>query len=199
MSLSATNASSVKGFDFTRHMRVLCADMIGRLPELSHIDLDRVAISFVQARNAHGHGIQATLTPMRFENGALQGVRRGRHYATQRLYDGEGHELLYILSFYLPRFQNHTLKEKVATVLHELWHISPEFNGDLRRFEGRCYAHGPSEQAYDRQVEELANRWWSLTPEPSVYAFLRYSFPDLQRAFGRVVGTKVANPKLIPL
>ena len=39
----------------------LCADMVGRLPELGHIDLDRVQVSFIQARKRVRHGLWASL------------------------------------------------------------------------------------------------------------------------------------------
>jgi len=186
------------GFDFTHRVRVVCADMIARLPELSHIDLPRVAISFSQARKAVGHGLQATLTPMRFEQGRLWTERNGRRYTCQRLYDDDGQEFLYILSFYLPRFLNHRLEEKLVTILHELWHISPAFDGDLRRHPGRCYVHSQSEREYDEAMARLANKWLAAEPPTKVYDFLQLSFDDLQQRYGRVFGTKIPNPRLIP-
>ena len=54
---------------------------------------------------------------------------------------------------------NTSVEEKLSTVLHELWLISPMFNGDLRRHEGRCYAHGPSQSNYDDQKDRLAQKW----------------------------------------
>ncbi len=195
MPASAVNS----GFDFTFHVRQVCRDMTARLPELAHIDMDRVAVSFSQARSSHSHGLQATLTPMRFEGGATTTQRAGRRYRCQQLFDEQGHERLYILSCYLPRFLNHGLQEKVATLLHELWHISPEFNGDLRRFKGRCYAHGPSQKSYDAQVNKLAQRWWRRSPPAELYQFLRFSFRELDAQCGPIYGTKIPAPKLIPV
>lgn len=172
--------------------------MIARLPELAHIDLSRVAISFSQARKNVGHGLQATLTPMRFEQGRLWTERQGRRYTAQRLFDDDGQEYLYILSFYLPRFLNHRFEEKLVTILHELWHISPNFDGDMRRHEGRCYIHSSSEREYDAAMARLANKWLEMEPPLAVYRFLELSFAELQQQFGRVYGTKIPNPRLIP-
>lgn len=191
--------ASGRNFDFSRHMRRLCADMVGRLPALSHVDLSRVAIGFAQTRTRAGHGLQATLTPMRFEAGSLVGKRDGRDYTVQRMRDAAGREMLYILTFYLPRFLDHPPEEKVTTVLHELWHVSPRFDGDLRRFPGRCYAHGPSEKAYDAEVARLAAAWWAQDPPLEQHALLRFSFRQLRRHYGRVVGLRIPNPKLIPI
>lgn len=185
------------GFNFTLHMRHLCADLIARLPELSHIDIDRVAIRFCQARKAVRHGIHASLTPLRFERGELFARRRGSTWTLERLYDESGHELLYLLSFYLPRFLERSFEEKLATVIHELWHVSPRFDGDLRRHPGRCYAHSHSQKQYDALMHELARRWLSNDPPSVTWEFLRYDFAQLEQQHGRIFGQKISTPKLI--
>ncbi|MCA9150640.1 MAG: hypothetical protein KDA92_15115 [Planctomycetales bacterium] len=185
------------GFDFTKNVRLVVQDMINRLPELSHIRLDQVAFSFAQARKRTRHGIYATLTPMRFQNGSLRTKRRGAEYTVQRLYDAAGREMLYILTFYLPRFMDVDLNEKLVTILHELWHISPEFDGDLRRHPGRCYVHSASQAEYDAQMQVLVDRWLALSPPTALYQFLEANFTQLHQAHGRIFGTRVPHPKLI--
>ena len=200
MAASPAHTPAELSFDFTRHMRLLSADMVARLPELAHVDLDRVAISFSQTRKAVTHGLHATTTPMRFEHGSL--VTRcagGQTLTVERLFDPSGREILYIISFYLPRFLNEPLSEKLSTTLHELWHISPRFDGDLRRYRGRCYAHGPSQAAYDATIERLLKKWCSLDPPEHLYAFLRDDFRTLVCRHGQVVGQKIPTPKLIPI
>jgi len=186
-----------RGFNFTHHIRQLCADLVERTPELSHIQLDRVAIRFCQARKAVRHGVQASLTPLRFAEGQLTSRRRGRTWAVERLYDASGCEMLYLLSFYLPRFLERSFEEKLTTVVHELWHISPRFDGDVRRHIGRCYAHSHSQKQYDSLVRQLAVKWLSLKPPENIYDFLRLSFSQLERDHGRIFGQKIPTPKLI--
>ncbi|HUY88642.1 MAG TPA: hypothetical protein VMV10_07905 [Pirellulales bacterium] len=186
------------GFDFNFHVGRLCADLAARLPELSHVDMSRVAIRYCQARSAASHGLQATLTPLRFEGGELFTQRCGRRWTIERLYDASGREMLYLLSFYLPRFLNHSFEEKLTTVIHELWHISPSFNGDLRRLPGRCYAHGPSEREYHQQMEALAAKWLSFGPPEETFRFLHASFRQLQSSHGAVFGARISTPRLIP-
>src|SRR5437763_1714084 len=132
-------------FDFTLHIRRLCDDIVSRVGELSHIDMSRVAVSVCQTRKPVQHGIFASLTPLRFVGGSPTTTRRGRQMTVEPVLDKSGREMLYILSFYLPRFQNLDLREKLITVLHELWHVSLDFNGDLRRHEGRYHAHTHSQ------------------------------------------------------
>jgi len=187
------------GFDFTMHMHRLCGDMARRLPQLGHIDPDRVAIGFCQARKPVSHGMYASLTPMRFAGGRIHTVRRGRKWTVQRLYDTSGREMLYILSLYLPRFLNLPFRDKLTTVMHELWHIGPRFDGDLRRHRGRCFAHTGSQESYDAYVERLADDWLSFSPPPAIYEFLHADFQELLCRYGRVYGTKIPSPKLIPV
>jgi predicted metallopeptidase len=187
------------GFDFTAHVRRLCEDMTARVTALKHVDMSRVAVSFSQTRSAVQHGMYAALTPLRFAGGAREGNRRGRRWAMQQVRSADGREMLYLLSFYLPRFLDLPFREKLTTVVHELWHISPDFNGDLRRFAGRCFAHGSSQKRYDARVEQLVDRWLAAEPPESVYAFLRHDHRELQLRHGRVIGTRFPAPKLIPL
>jgi predicted metallopeptidase len=191
--------SRSRGFDFTTAMRRLCEDIVRRLPELGHVDLDRVALSLCQTRQKGTHGLYASLTPLRFESGAFEKKVQGRRYGVERVFNETGDEMLYILSFYLPRFQNTTLEEKLSTVLHELWHISPAFDGDVRRHAGRCYAHGPSQRAYDAKMDRLAQRWLALGPPCCIYDFLVEGFDELQAEYGGIRGAHWAAPKLVPL
>lgn len=185
-------------FDFTGAMLRLCEDVTSRLDEFLHIDMSRVAVTFAQARRRVLHGLQAKLTPMRFEGGSLTTRRQGRLWTVQRLYLGE-REMLYILTFYLPRFLDQSFHEKMVTVLHELYHISPRFDGDIRRMDGRYHVHSHSQRDYDRQMERLAARYLQMQPPAELYAFLKQDFRDLSRRHGSIVGLRARIPKLIPL
>lgn len=187
------------GFDFTARIRPVCEDMTRRVPQLAHIDFAQVAVSFRQARKAVGHGMYASLTPLRFAGGATSMVRGRREWGIQRLRDASGREMLYILNFYLPRFLDLEFREKLTTIVHELWHISPQFNGDLRRFSGRCYAHTGSQKKFDAKAERLADDWLSLIPPLELYDFLHHDFRKLNSMHGPIYGTKIPAPKLIPL
>ena len=185
------------GFDFTAHMRRLCADMAQRLPELAHLDMARIAIRFCQTRKPVRHGVFASVTPLRFAGGDTTLHRCGQRWTIQRVTDPSGREMLYLVSFYLPRFLNLSFREKLSTVVHELWHISPEFNGDLRRHPGRCWAHSHSQAAYDRAMDSLADKWLALDPPAELHEFLALDFRHLQLRHGRVFGTRIRTPKLI--
>lgn len=185
------------GFNFTARMRAVCVELVARLPELGHIDVDQIAFAFAQAKNRSEYGTYATLTPMRFEGGSLFTQKRGQRYTVQRLYDKQGKELLYIVTFYMPRFMDVELVEKLSTVIHELYHISPNFDGDIRRFPGRCYAHSGSQKDYDAEMDRMALRWLDSNPPEDIYEFLNYRFDEFAAKFGPIYGAKIKNPKLV--
>ena len=187
-----------KGFDFTAAVRAVCTDMAVRLPELSHIHMQRVAVGVCQTRKATSHGVFATLTPLRFESGQQERIVRGRRYRIEPLVDPHGSEYLYLLAFYLPRFQNMPLEEKLSTIVHELWHIGPEFDGDLRRHAGRCYAHGKSQKKYDAQMDLLAQRWLAANPPAHLYEFLEHTFDDLVAEHQGIRGRRWRPPRMVP-
>jgi hypothetical protein len=190
-------ARTSKGFDFTAAIRAICADMAKRLPELAHIDVERVALGACQTRNGAMHGLFATLTPLRFEGGLVERVAGGRRHRIQPLVDPTGREYLYLLNFYLPRFQNLPLEEKLSTIVHELWHIGPRFDGDLRRHAGRCYAHGSSQKAYDAQMDRFAQQWLAGDPPHHLYEFLQAPFEELAAEHGGVRAQRWPAPRLV--
>jgi len=197
-SVAGKTLMAARPFDFTSHTRALCGDLVARLPELSHIDMSQVAIRFCQARHRTRYGIFASLTPLRFEGGRLIARRGGKNWSVERLYDDAGREMLYLLSFYLPRFLDRPFADKLATTVHELWHIGPDFDGDLRRHPGRCYAHSRSKKEYDAQVAQLVEKCLSLEPPPELYEFLKFDFQELHTRHGAIVGQRIRAPRLIP-
>lgn len=195
----STSAGARVGLDFTAAVRRLCCDLVARVDELAHIDMERVGVSLCRSRADGRHGLQATLTPLRFAGGARIGRRRGRHYKVERCLDERGRELLYVLSLYLPRFCQNPPRDKLVTIAHELWHIGARFDGDLRRFSGRFFAHGRSQRAYDEQVSRLVDRWQQTNPPAGLQEFLRHDFDELCRRHTTVYGTHYRLPKLIPV
>lgn len=187
-----------KRFDFTVAMTRLCHDICDRVEDLAHIDMDQCLVTVAQARRRTAWGTQAKLTPLRFENGAETTVRNGVTWGCQKVIY-KGHPKLYLVTFYLPRFQDQTPREKLVTIVHELYHISPEFNGDIRRFAGRCHAHTGSQAQYDAHMGVLVDQWLSCRPSKDLYDWLSLPFDRLSSRHGGVTGLKIAIPKLFPI
>jgi predicted metallopeptidase len=152
----------------------------------------------MQARSSRRHGLQARVTPLRFRNGALRRRRHGRAYQVQR-YFVDDREMLYVMAFCLPRFLDQDFDNKLITLFHELYHISPAFDGDLRRHEGRYALHSRSKRIYDQQMVELARAYLADGADVSLHTFLRLNFGQIQERHGQVIGVVVPRPKLIPV
>jgi hypothetical protein len=156
------------------------------------------------------------MTPLRFQGGATTTVRRGREWLIHPLpADAAGRPHLYLLSLYVPRFVDLSADEKLAVIVHELWHASPAFDGDLRRFPGRYHAHGARCDRYHDEMRDLAARWRreqlaksrpsapadrSSVGEPSsasnVAHFLDGDLQTLRSRHGTVYGTRIPTPRL---
>jgi len=191
--------ASGQPFDFCGHVRRLCADIVARCEPLWHIDVSRLLFAATQARNNRPHGLQARVTPLRFRNGDLTRRRgRGTAYQVQRYFVGE-QEMLYVVTFCLPRFLDQDFDDKFITLFHELYHISPSFDGDLRRHEGRCTIHSRSKRGYDAHMADLARDYLAKGADPALHAFLRLNFAQLQHRHEKVLGVVVPRPKLIPV
>jgi hypothetical protein len=160
--------------------------------------VSRLLFGVTQARSGRAHGLQARVTPLRFRGGTLVRRRRGTVYQVQRFVVAEV-EMLYLVTFCLPRFLDQEFDDKFITLFHELYHISPVFDGDLRRLDGRCAIHSHSKRAYDRHMAHLARAYLASGPDPQLHAFLRLDFTRLCHRHGSVVGVVVPRPKLVPL
>lgn len=185
-------------FDFCHYVQRLCADIARRCPELGHIDVSRLLFAVTQARNGHSHGLQARVTPLRFPGGKLTLWRRGIVYQVQRFLLGET-EFLYQVTFCLPRFLDQDFDNKLITLFHELYHISPAFDGDLRRHTGRYSLHTHSQRRYDEDMAGLAREYLATRPKTALLDFLRLDFAQLKERHGSITGIVVPRPKIIPV
>jgi predicted metallopeptidase len=185
-------------FDFCGHVSMLCQAITARCPDVSHVNVSRILFSVTQARNSRASGLQARVTPMRFRGGALTRRMHGTEYQVQR-FRVNGREMLYVMTFCLPRFLDQDFDQKLITLFHELYHIGTEFDGDLRRHCGRYNVHTHSQKEYDREMAYLAREYLSQGADESLHGFLRLNFAQLQHRHGAVVGFVVPRPKLLPI
>jgi predicted metallopeptidase len=185
-------------FDFCAHVRRLCEDVVRHCEELRHIEVGRLLFGMTQARSCSPHGLQARVTPLRFRGGRLTRRRRATCYQVQR-YVVNGQEMLYLVTFCLPRFLDQDFDDKLITLFHELYHISPAFEGDLRRHQGRYALHSHSKKAYDDYMSHLARAYLSNGANRGLHGFLRLNFAQLQHRHGRVEAVVVPRPRLLPV
>ena len=178
-------------------MTALIKDIVETHPSFNHIVLNKILVA-ISPSNGSRNGIVAKLRPMRFEGGSRTRVFQGFQYKAPEINFGKN-SILYIVYFHLPRFLNHgNFENRLATVLHELYHISPSFNGDVRRFSGRNYAHGSSRKKYDESINIYTNEYLNKTLHPELSAFLRYKYTELKRRYGAIHGDMIRIPRSKP-
>lgn len=184
--------------DFSARMHGLIADVCSRCPAFAHVNPAALAVTFTPSRNRSKYGLQARVTPLRFPAGAVHRQYRGRTFQIQR-FVFQGSDLLYLVTFCLPRFLDRPFEDKLTTVFHELFHIAPAFDGDLRRLGGRYSYHSRSKCAYDDYARTLAQEYRLAHSDPDVFAFLRFSYKELWNAYGGIQGVVLPKPKLLPV
>jgi hypothetical protein len=186
------HATGPDPLNVTAKFAAVCADAI------AHIDLNRIAVTFTPSRQRGGYGLQAKLTPMKLKGGSNETVRRGRPYVVQRFFVGDV-ELLYVLTFVLPRLLDRPFEDKLVTIFHELYHVGEAFDGDIRRHAGRYHAHSHSKCEYDEHMTRLVHEYLAGKPDPTITEFLHHDYADLWKRHGGVYGTVLPRPKLVPV
>jgi len=160
-------------------MQELIKDITMNVNELSYIDAENVAVGFKRSRESVAEEVWAEVTAIDLGDGAYLQKKEGRvekFFSSQTLLM-DGMPVKYIMDFYVPVFLALPFREKLVTVFHELYHISPKFDGELRTFKGRAYQHGPSKEKYDKYMEYLCDKYMRETHD--VVDFLKETSMEL--------------------
>ena len=140
--------------DFNRAVRRLLWHVAKTMPGFEHLQPSRILFVAGDARRAS----HATVKPLAFE-------QRGRTDALGRrkpLVKVNGKRVLYCVTLRPLFFRSSSARERVATVLHELFHISTSFDGTL----DSARRHATMGRRFERVFSPLEKRLWaSLPPE----------------------------------
>lgn len=202
--------------NYTDLLTRLMADVIQRVPALSFIDMDDVLV-FARFGRSWASGPLATCHCLTLppsepgyyfwrdrESGAI--TRRSEPFVMRSpVVTIAERPVKYLISFALPRFCDQSLAysrkarfyrraddlwiAKLDTVIHELYHIAPDYDGIRRidRGDGTFFAeyHGGR---FLEEVAEMVGVYLDSRPDPLTYGFLRHNFDTLEGAFGGVLG-----------
>ncbi len=146
--------------NMTLAVKRLIRDAARRLPELAHVRGSRILVVAGEARRAS----RATIRPAHFKETGRR-AQGGREKPLIRI---KGRKILYVVTLRPLWFVASRPEERIATVLHELHHVSPRFDGTLHR--ARRHARS-SRAAYDRQVRSLLRRYLASAPEEVIAPF----------------------------
>ncbi|MBJ6725400.1 putative metallopeptidase [Geomesophilobacter sediminis] len=184
--------------DLTFELERVIEDVTLRVPELNHIDPLKLLVCIAFGRTGGG-GSYAKIHPLRFPGGTRSmTTRRGRkdYLCTMPTINHRGQEMLYVVYFLVPRFMELSLREKLVTIFHELYHVSPECDGDIRRFPGRNYAHGSSTKSYNMLMRQLVDRYLEILPDQSILHFLEGDMGTLRRRHPKIVARRLPAPRI---
>jgi len=183
--------------DYLSSIQTLISDITNNVTELSYIDPNQVAVNFKRSRENVEEETWAEITGLDAETtGAVQRRegRTERHFASKSLLLN-GNPVKYIIDFYVPAFLKLSFKEKLSTVFHELYHIAPKFDGNLRLFKGKSYKHGPSMERYDKYMEYLVDKYLVKFEDSEVLNFLKNNTDELFTKTKEFVIPKLPKPE----
>ncbi len=185
--------------NLTAEMERLIRDIASRVPELNHIEPSRVLVCVASTRGKGIHGTYAKIHPLRFPGGErTMETKRGskRVVYSMPAVAHRGMDMLYVVYFLVPRFLNLPRREKLITIFHELYHISPAFDGDIRRFPGKNYAHGRSRKEYNALVAGLVDDYLQKLEDESLTDFLEGDMKAMRTGYKLIIGRKFPVPRI---
>ena len=145
----------------TLAVKRLVRDIAARLPELAHVRASRILVVAGEARRAS----RATIRPAHYGD---TGGRAGAGSRRKPLIRVKGRKILYVITLRPLWFLRSTPRERIATIVHELYHVSTRFDGTLHR--GRRHSRLPLAR-YDRRVRAMVDRYLAEAPPEIVHPF----------------------------
>ena len=202
--------------NYTDHITYLMDDIVGRIPQLSHIDMSRVLV-FARFGRSDAEGAYATCHAINLptsdpsyyfwrdrQTGEM--TRRSEWFITKSpLVERGSSSIDYLISFCLPRFCDQTIARahkqesypgaapwvaKLDTIVHELYHVDPTMQGirKLPSTNGKSTTRTHSPEFFE-DVIGMTNAYLASKPDPELLEFLKYDFEGLSTKYGRVTGT----------
>jgi len=148
--------------NITLAVKRLVRDLAARLPELGYIKASRVLVVAGEARR----NSRATIRPAHF--GATRRRAAGGSGQVKPLIRVKGRKILYVITLRPLWFVASTPEQRLATIVHELYHVSARFDGTLHR--GRRHSRLPLE-IYNDAVRHLVRRYLAAAPREVLSPF----------------------------
>jgi len=184
--------------NLTHHLTSIIASIVKHSPSLAHIDVGKVLFCIGSNRSGRRGGLYGKLIPLRFENGTEIVRYRGRYYTLPAI-SHNGADCLYIIYFYMPRFFDLPWNEKLRVIFHELYHISPRFDGDIRRMGAVKTAHGHSKKHFDSLYADELKAFSDYIRVTPAMNLLDMNTGALYRRYRKVTGVRMKSPKPVLL
>lgn len=145
--------------DFTQAVRALIAHVATAHPHFAHLDERRILVVAGEARRAS----RATCKPLCFA-GRKRTDSLGRKKPLVKV---QGRQMLYCITLRPLFFRRSTPRQRVATVLHELFHISKHFDGTLDHQR----RHEEAGEGFEKAFTPIERSVWKSVPPELVTPF----------------------------
>ncbi len=188
------NTTPIESINVTDVLTVIIQEIVTSIPAFTHIDPSRMLVCCASNRRNSRGSTFGKLVPMRFKNGEKIQKFRGNYYSIPPLMH-ENREILYIIYFYMPRFFDLNAYHKLRVILHELYHINPGFNGDIRRMGEYKASHGGSKKKFDEYFEDELKEFYSRIHNKPYMKFLTLDSRELYRTFSDVYARRMKVPR----
>ncbi len=189
---------ALKAINLSDFLHDLIADICRHTSFFSHIDTEKIHIC-ISSNRAGGRGATfGKVVPLKFKGGEEVLYHRGKCYVMPKI-EVHSIRILYLIYFYMPRFTDLAPIEKLRVIFHELYHIHPEFNGDIRRFGKNGSAHGTSKKKFDTQFERELIAYSFAIRTTSVWDFLSLDTRGIFKNYQEVLSYRMKVPKPIIL
>jgi hypothetical protein len=140
--------------NFNQAVRALIRDIALHMPEFSHIKASRILVVAGEARRASRGTVKPLVAP----------TADDRRKPVVKV---KGRRMLYCITLRPLFFRSSTAQDRIGTLLHELFHISPRFDGTLD----------------EARRHEQTGREFGMKLRPLVRRYLRQCPPELWAAF----------------
>ncbi len=177
--------------NITDQAESIIADLCARVPEFDHIDPCRVLACLARARRGTRGGVYAKIVPMRFADGSPWKRVDGQCYAIPQIPTVQG-DILYLIYLYIPRFFELPAERRLLTLVHELYHIAPAFDGTIRRVGGR--AHGASREQFNARLQPVVRQYLEGQPPVTAHELLQGDLRAMAK-HATLTGRVLALPK----
>lgn len=189
---------SENSINLTDILTLIIHDMVQTTEEFKKFDLNRILVCCASNRKDCRGATYGKLLPLRFKDGAEIVKHNGRFYTIPKVKINDS-EILYIIYFYIPKFFSLSAKDKINVMFHELYHISPEFNGDIRRMGNFKAAHGHSRKSFEEKYIEYADIFFEKIKDTPYCSFLKMDTHELHKEFKTVKYRRMKSVKPVVL
>ncbi|MDP1826819.1 MAG: putative metallopeptidase [Archangium sp.] len=145
--------------DFTQAVRALIAHVAAAHPHFAHLDARRILVVAGEARRAS----RGTVKPLTFAQ-KKRTDSMGRKKPRVKIH---GRQMLYSITLRPLFFRHSTPRQRVATVLHELFHISKHFDGTLDHQR----RHEEAGEGFEAEFAPIERACWKRLPPELVAPF----------------------------